>query len=661
MKRQGSITVFLSLSLLCIFALICVMLEQARLAGSRCYFQMAVNASLDTLFSQYHRKLWENYRILGLPFESDADVIQRVEQYTGKYLEVENWYPMEPEYVGIDLCEKLTDQGGDHLAQEIVDYMNYGIWDSLELLPENGEQLFNDMKEAIGAGTIAEAYDGQEKEVRKLERAVERLLECVEEQEKLAGQVEDALSRDDPGVFYESASRFRREAGRMDSLVSAYEKRAQELKEALQEGDQVLMKEEESLQQNRTELFQEQMNPYREYVEEDGKRYQEILEQKEICERNLMLLQETEDMVEYLEDEHEEQIREAEEAKKAKKEAGIPEEFEEEIIVEELSLSAAASIWSDYTSAKLQIRHQEVDEEKRGLLEQVRNLAQGKLLEMVLPEEMSVSAGRVPASAADGNLVSGESFVKRNPAERVLINEYCEQFFLNALSRETREIQYELEYLLNGERVDRKNLEAVIEQLFLARQGLNLIHIMSDGMKREEVNALAVTIAGVTGFAPLVEIAACFIMVVWAMGEAIMDLRILMDGGKVPLWKTADDWTLSLAGLLDMGKKQGHWSIEPDGNSVKDRPDGRGLDYSGYLKLFLLIQDQEVLQRRMIQILQMNLQREEPGFSLEQCAYQVDIRGRACGKHVFFSLPMVDNLIDGEERYILEATAQKRY
>ena len=70
MKRPGEITVFLSLSLLCIFALLCVMVEGARTAGSRYYFQVAANASLDTLFSQYHRAMWKNYRILGLPYES---------------------------------------------------------------------------------------------------------------------------------------------------------------------------------------------------------------------------------------------------------------------------------------------------------------------------------------------------------------------------------------------------------------------------------------------------------------------------------------------------------------------------------------------------------------------------------------------------------------
>lgn len=664
MKRQGSITVFLSLSMLCIFALLCVMIEQARLAGSRCYWQLAVNASLDTLFSQYHCSLWENYRVLGLPYESDSDMIRRLEQYAGKYLEVENWYPMELEYIGIDGCENLTDQGGDHLAQEIVDYMNYGVWDSVELLPENGEALLRDIREAVSAGVMTEVYDGQEKEVGRLEQAAERLLACVEEQEKFADLIQDALACDDPAEFYETAFEFRKEAGRMDSLVSAYEKRAQKLRQALQEGDQMLEREEEHFQKDRREQFQRQMNPYREYVEEDGRRYQEILEQQERSERNLQLLREAEDLVETLEEKYEEQLREAEELnamKRAEAAKGAETVKEEEIVVEALSLGAAEAIWSGYAPAKLQIKRQTVDEEKRELLEQVRNLVSGNLLELVLPEEMSVSGGRVPSAIRSDEMETGESLVKRNPAERILINEYCGQFFLHAMSEEIREVQYELEYILYGERTDRKNLEAVIKRLFLVRQGLNLIHIMSDGMKREEVNSLAAMIAGVTGFAPLMEIAAGFIMVIWAMGEAVMDLRVLMDGGRIPLWKSAAEWQLSMEGLLTMGQKPEDRSLVSERISGDEESKSRGLDYEGYLKLLLLAEDQEIQQKRMLQIIQMNLQREEPGFSLGNCAYQVDIRGRTFGKHVFFALPFVENMIYGEKRYILEANAQKRY
>ena len=68
MKKSGEITVFLSMCLLCISALLCVMLESARTAGSRYYLQVAAGRALDTLFSRYHRRLRDEYRIFALEY-----------------------------------------------------------------------------------------------------------------------------------------------------------------------------------------------------------------------------------------------------------------------------------------------------------------------------------------------------------------------------------------------------------------------------------------------------------------------------------------------------------------------------------------------------------------------------------------------------------------
>ena len=37
----------------------------------------------------------------------------------------------------------------------------------------------------------------------------------------------------------------------------------------------------------------------------------------------------------------------------------------------------------------------------------------------------------------------------------------------------------------------------------------------------------------------------------WAYGESIMDLRALLQGGKIPLVKDRDSWQLSLGSLTD--------------------------------------------------------------------------------------------------------------
>lgn len=49
--------------------------------------------------------------------------------------------------------------------------------------------------------------------------------------------------------------------------------------------------------------------------------------------------------------------------------------------------------------------------------------------------------------------------------------------------------RYQLEYLLHGKDNDRSNLENTVSELFLIRQGINLIQILSDTEKREAAKA----------------------------------------------------------------------------------------------------------------------------------------------------------------------------
>ena len=61
---SGEITVFFALILTMIISLLFMILESAATQGRRLYLTVAANSAVDSLFSQYHRKLWEEYRLL---------------------------------------------------------------------------------------------------------------------------------------------------------------------------------------------------------------------------------------------------------------------------------------------------------------------------------------------------------------------------------------------------------------------------------------------------------------------------------------------------------------------------------------------------------------------------------------------------------------------
>ena len=71
MKKQGEITIFLSLIVISILSLFLGLLESARTAGSRLYAQMAADSAVISVMSQYNRTLWEMYHLLFLEAESD--------------------------------------------------------------------------------------------------------------------------------------------------------------------------------------------------------------------------------------------------------------------------------------------------------------------------------------------------------------------------------------------------------------------------------------------------------------------------------------------------------------------------------------------------------------------------------------------------------------
>lgn len=641
MGQRGEITVFLSMCLLTISALLCVMLESARTAGSRYYFQVAVNSSLDTLFSQYHRQLWEQYRVLGLEYQSEDELKTAIETYVNRYLETDNWYPLSLTETELTSVINMSDDNGNYLAQEVLSYMKFGILSQLSILPEEGEQFFKDIREAAGADTLTMAYDRQEKEVRKLEEAVERLNQNIQQQEQIGREIEAALRSDRTDKFYKAAKSYRREAARYPELMKTYEKQMRNLAKKQDESREKINEIKPEFQQDREQLFEQQWNPYDAYIREDGERYQEYLRQQQILDGNLELLEAVEETVDQI-------VAEAQE--------------DDEEDWEEPSLSAAAWMWEQFVPTRIVMEAGNGDREKRNLLDRVQQLVGNGILGLVLPEGTEVSDGVINKNRfpSEKNSGIGSSGIKageekgNSMVERVLIDEYCSHFFLNALSKEQRQIQYEMEYLLHGCGTDRENLEKTAAQLFAVREGLNLIHILSDAQKRDEARALALTITGSVGLAPLSEIMACVVMGVWAMGETVQDLRILMAGGKVPLWKTSQDWQLSLEGLLEMGRGNGQ-GISDGENS------GRGFCYGDYLKLLLLVEDTQEKHLRMLDLMQMNIQRKKPYFDISRCAWRVDIHEKACGKHVFFSLPFVEKVIEKNEGYALEAIAQKAY
>lgn len=135
-------------------------------------------------------------------------------------------------------------------------------------------------------------------------------------------------------------------------------------------------------------------------------------------------------------------------------------------------------------------------------------------------------------------------------------------------------LDYEVEYLIAGKDSDKANLMGALERLLAVREGLNLLHILSDSQKRSEARKLAMEITGLASASPLILVTTFLVMSVWALGESLMDIRGLLAGKKTPIWKKKEDWKLELSALLSIGENK----------KVEDGGGKRGLSYLSWLK-----------------------------------------------------------------------------
>ena len=168
---------------------------------------------------------------------------------------------------------------------------------------------------------------------------------------------------------------------------------------------------------------------------------------------------------------------------------------------------------------------------------------------------------------------------------------------------EDRLLDYETEYILCGGKSDKDNLCEVITKLSHIREGANLLYLITDSQKKNECFTLAVQILGYTGNMVLIKAAQYLIMTLWAYAESIVELRGLYSCESISIIKNAGDWETDINGLINLGRENiSSGSVQWLKNAGKNRkgtvqPDDKetdeilSLDYAGYLRILLLMQN----------------------------------------------------------------------
>ena len=273
------------------------------------------------------------------------------------------------------------------------------------------------------------------------------------------------------------------------------------------------------------------------------------------------------------------------------------------------------------TSENLERMLQEEEEnlpQEGNPLEPLSQMRSGSLLNIVLPEGFVLSQRAVELSklVSHRDLREGYgSLAERQAgtAETIFFNLYLLDKFDNAADEEDDAgLQYELEYLLEGKESDIANLEAVVKKICGLRFAANYAYLLTDTAKQAEAEALAAALCSLLmtpGIIPVVQQA---LLLAWAYGEGVVDVRTLLAGKKVPLMKTGETWQLSLEGLVDLGES----GTVNEGTDVEG-----GCTYERYIQMLLLLEKKETLAMRALDLIELHMRTisGQPYFQADAC------------------------------------------
>lgn len=239
------------------------------------------------------------------------------------------------------------------------------------------------------------------------------------------------------------------------------------------------------------------------------------------------------------------------------------------------------------------------------------------VLNLVADDIGSISTVKVPLSQyisrrtpMCGSGVCEEAAELTGKPDEIMFLAYLfEKYGYYGQEKENSLLRYQIEYLIAGKDTDWQNLEQVAKRLLRWREVSNVLYILSDTAKIAEAEAMALALTAVMMCPELAEPVKYTILYAWAYVESLQDVKTLLRGGRVPVFKTSADW------------KTGINSIKNVKESLSDGEEGRGLNYQEYLEVMLFLTGSRDRTFRAMDIMEMDIRRT-PGneaFRMDGC------------------------------------------
>lgn len=795
--KEGSITVFLSLVLLLVLAIIITTVEAARVNAASAISLRAFMAGLDSVMAEYYGPLYEEYHVFGLDAAYGSTEInqERISEKLSSYMEytfqpekdltediiyqVHNLYGIQVESIVSEQLTSLLDYKGELFEKQAVEYMKYKVPASVVSNQLNHLEVLEDTKECI---EILEEKEKTEAQVQKLDNVILELMEKVDgitisnkgikmksgevvikkyfAKKFISGNISmSAAGINNEWIYSVVKSHYRdlnHELERVLSKVEDIENLCQSIESigakvsSLSEIDTSKMTQEEK--EDHEEIKKEAIDQLNHNITEKSSLIREvnsiINDIKENLEGVLKATNEAIDIVtkgETMQEGITKEIERYEELVRTNEEK-ISEEFFESLqegiellskykgdgadntkdqekdisygsyhlldikqILSEnqtiltnasnaltISINTSDQSFSEFTNALLNAQNEMIGYNARNIkfdystvtkpvdsepfLHEIKNLANSKLLELVIEEPNSISDKVMDKDDVPSNLLEGNpskltnitaiindfdmgkntniftylrpEYMVQTAAESgekilsmILFQEYLDDHFENfsgEMNRDYKVLDYEQEYILNGNQADDQNISAVVSQLLAIRTVLNLITLLSDKSKVMEAKLLATTFVGFTGMPLLVEAMKMIILTMWALVEGVVDITALLKNRAVPILKTGKEIQVNLVDIMGINKVFIHKKVL----NYKESKSPGSLLYKDYIMLFLFFKDKETKLYQTMDLIQNNVQKNyDENFYIRNCMTGLNITSVFTMDPKLVSMPFVNDFL----------------
>lgn len=662
MKKNysASITVFLSLSFVLIAALILTITESARTIAQKYYMQTALNSAMESLFSEFHRPLWENYRIYALEFRDDDLLKEELQSFIKPYSDARNLFPAKIEKDGFSFTGRGLLSESHYFEEEILEYMPALLAkDCIEFLGEkkNGtdipsilEEASKKEKEADSIQRLQEKYALNHYDVEYLEDCINNIDRFCKKTETLKHYALYSLQTHDASLFFSYSSSLKATLNSLKNTVNSYDARADLLKSKVEALWNDFSAEKENLEEDGIAAIETQLKSYDNYLDDGGRVRQKIDGFPAQCENLDSAIEGIEENVrrfqEYIEEERERRRKRKKEEEDYDEDNGLQAEIDN-------FYNDTISTWQALTMPVYGEAVTQINKKNKRILESIHDIGKKKLLELLLPSGKECPSTEESFSSA---LFSTESAA--NPIQVGLLGEYSLRFFHSYHKEESAHTTpysnakgLEVEYLLHGKKSDYENLSAQVTSLLAFRESMNFIHIMSDPEKLEAVEEFVTSFLAITANPVVIAVFSAFVIGIWAFAQSLLDVKELLNDERVPLMHSLESWSLSLNHLLDFLSYLSGEEIPRE---------NIGLSYEDYLRISLFTKgllSQAKINDSMLYCMEKDIQTsirdKEPSFRMDKCLYYLSTDAEIYSRHSLYHKGFLEmiGVNAGEEGY----------